>query len=129
MSCSVQNLSMYAVQAAEMNIRGTIDGTAHIGALTNGDGACALHACFGIPEAGGLHKRDVRECVLRELPVEYSSAVARLPASMRRSLESEVLDQSVWRVARDGAMCILRDQDFQVSEQSDLGCHCFKSGG
>ena len=116
-SCSVQHLSMYAIEAAEMNMRGVIDGVAHTGAFTRGDGACALHACFGIPEAGGLHKADVRACVLRKLPVEYSSAVARLPASMQHSLESEVLDQSVWRVARDGALCILRNQDFQVSEQ------------
>ena len=98
-------------------MRGMIDGVTHIAARTNGNGACALHACFGAPSSGELYRHDVRERVLEVLPTEYSTAVARLNVPMRHCLDSEVLELSVWSVVREAAVCVLRGRALQVSEQ------------
>ena len=80
---AVQDLGTYGNDDLRIDIRGTILDEPYIAAFTNGDGGCALHACFGSPSATGLYRSDVREQVLQEQLTEHSAVVARLNAAMR----------------------------------------------
>ena len=102
---AVQDLATYGTDDLRIAFRGTIIDEPYIAASTNGNGGCALHACFGIPSATGLFRSDVREQVLRHLPTEYSTAAARLNAAMLQRLDMVL--GSVWEYVQEGARCQL----------------------
>ena len=87
-------------RAREIDIRGLVAGEPHIAAWTVGDGACALHAVLGTPEAGGgrsggLFCPDARQRIVASVP-ERAAEVSRLwGGSLRRALH-EVVD-AFWR--------------------------------
>ena len=111
---AVQDLATYGTDDLRIAFRGTIIDEPYFAASTNGNGGCALHACFGIPSATGLFRSDVREQVLRHLPTEYSTAAARLNAAILQRLNM-VLD-SVWECVQEGARCQLHGKEFKYSE-------------
>ena len=114
-SMAVQDLATYDSDDLRIAIRGKIIDEPYIAASTNGNGGCALHACFGIPSATGLFRSDVREQVLRHLPTEYSTAAARLNAAMLQRLDM-VLD-SVWECVQEGARCQLHGKPFEPEQR------------
>ena len=70
---------------------------------TDGDGACAFHAVWGVPVPGSdgsarLYRADVRELVLRSLPVKFADLEAKVPHFIRAML------QNWFRVAYDDAV-------------------------
>ena len=70
---------------------------------TNGDGACGAHAVWGEPVLGAdgsmeLYRADVRELVLRSLPVEFAELEGRAPIFVRAML------QNWFRTAYDDAV-------------------------
>ena len=105
----VQSSTTVAGSVTTIGIRGRIDGVMHIGALIAGDGACALHACFGSPVHGQLTRPNVRIEVVGALPQEYGDAAARVHLALRTCLDHDMLQVSVWEVTRQAASFVLQD--------------------
>ena len=69
-----------------------------IGVLTNGDGACGLHALFGVPNRRAeLHCEDARQQLVQQLPPSWSALQNKHDVDLERAA-SKVLDQ-MWEDA------------------------------
>jgi len=93
----VYTLSDYEEPLSRTPISGSIDGVPHIAAWTNGNGACGLHALFGVPVDGELFASGARERIFSALPADIQ---LYLPGAreQERSAVQEVCQQ-FWKDA------------------------------
>ena len=80
---------------------GSINGVKYTAASTVGDGACGLHALFGVPQKQELRADNVRTRVLEALPSDLASLRGDLCEEVRDYLNS-MLD-SIWEEAKAAA--------------------------
>ena len=67
------SMSEFSSRAERATVQGGIDGKQHVAAATSGDGACGLHAVFGVPSkhGGPLQLPQAREAILSHLPESF----------------------------------------------------------
>ena len=77
-SVSHEDFVHYALEASGLNFSGIVDGAEYRAAYTVGDGACALHAVFGIPAPGSgqIGYDGVRSLVVQGLPRSWAELAA-----------------------------------------------------
>ena len=99
--CQIQHMESFATLLSSIEINGFIEGQEYIAAWTCGDGACALHAIFGVPISNCLEAGNVRERLLANMEADLLPLVASLPASLQHALE-EMLE-AVWAEVKAAA--------------------------
>ena len=93
MASAVQD---FPLRAAQTHIRGHIEGCQHVAAATCGDGACSLHAIFGLPRPADSYLQcpKVRAVVLAGIP-EHIEGACEAHGGAVRELCLDVL-KTVW---------------------------------
>ena len=93
MASAVQD---FPLRAAQTHIRGHIEGCQHVAAATCGDGACSLHAIFGLPRPADSYLQcpKVRAVVLAGIP-EHIEGACEAHGGAVRELCLDVL-KAVW---------------------------------
>ena len=112
--CNVQHLESFVSLLSGIDIAGAIDGEEHTAAWTCGDGACALHALFGVPTSHQLEATNVRQRVLHALPAELPPLVASLNQELKNCL-GELLE-AVWAEAKAAATATYRGSAVETEQ-------------
>ena len=106
-----------------MSGTGSIDGVMYTAASTLGDGACGLHALFGVPQGQELcadnDADNVRTRVLEALPSDFASLCGDLCYDVRNYL-FWMLD-SIWEEAKTAACHLVQMQEPR-NESSSAFC-------
>ena len=86
-------------RAVQVDAGGTIEGDEHLAAWTCGDGACALHAIFGVPSArsGEVSSPGARASIAEGLP-ETLAAFSTAPCAYLRASALGLL-KTMWEEA------------------------------
>ena len=98
--CS-SRLAKYKLENGPSVMSGSINRVMHTAASTVGDGACGLHALFGVPQKQELRADNVRSRVWEALPSDLGSLRGDLCEEVRDYLNC-MLD-SIWEEAKAAA--------------------------
>ena len=117
--CKITHLALCSSRLDQEGMSGSIDGVMYTAASTLGDGACGLHALFGVPQGQRLCADNVRPRVLEALPSDLASLCGALCGDVRDYL-NWMLD-SIWEEAKTGACHLVQMQEPR-NESSSAFC-------
>ena len=122
LTAEVSHLSDVTNLLSEGQTEGTIDGVHYISAWTCGDGACGLHAVFGLCRDGQLYAPDIRTSIFLDLPTHLADLMERLPSQASKDLLQKLL-HNLWRELKDYAE-VLQDGNVPDVEARILWSAC-----